>query len=85
MLIWNTIIGQFFHPLGGKGMGKGGGCWIVVLDTCEFYFIRVNENMVQHQSNNLSITIIVLDIFHVKRGGENIIKTVYLYMKKEII
>ena len=38
-------------------MGKGGG-WevgIVILSSCEYYFIRVHENLVQHPSDNISI------------------------------
>ena len=28
---------------------------IVILASCEYHFIRVHENMVQHPSNNISI------------------------------
>ena len=33
-----------------------GGVGIVILVSCEYYFIRVHENMVQHPSYNISIT-----------------------------
>ena len=29
---------------------------IVILDSCGYHFIRVHENLVQHPSNNISIT-----------------------------
>ncbi len=31
---------------------------IVILASCEYHFIRVNKNLVQHPSNNISIVII---------------------------
>ena len=37
---------------------------IVILVSCEYYFIRVYENLVQHPSNNISI--ICLDLEHDK-------------------
>ena len=38
------------------GWGKRGGYWgIVILSSCEYHFIRVHENLVQHPSNNMSI------------------------------
>ena len=41
------LVGQFVHPVGGKGIGKRG-CMggIVILARCEFYFIREHENLV---------------------------------------
>ena len=37
-------------------MDKGGG-WggIVILAICEYHFIRIHENLVQHPSNNIGI------------------------------
>ena len=50
LIIWTPFIGQFVHPVGMKGMGK-----VVILASCEYYFIRVHENLVQHPSRNKSI------------------------------
>ena len=36
---------------GGDGV-KGG---VVILASCEYYFIRVHENLLQHPSNYISI------------------------------
>ena len=50
-----SIIGQFVHPRGGDRLkGVDGG--IVILASSEKYFIRVQENLVQHPSNDISIT-----------------------------
>ena len=50
--IWTLLIGQFFHPLGGKGIGVK--CvYPATRITLSKYF--VNENLVQHQCNNKSV------------------------------
>ena len=38
LLIWTLFIGQFFHPLGGNDF-KGVDGAIVILASCEYYFI----------------------------------------------
>ena len=51
-----SFIGQLVHPVGGEGMGETG--WmgsIVVLASCEYHFIRVHKNLMQHPCNNISI------------------------------
>ena len=48
MLIGISFIGQFVHPVGMEYMG-------VILASCEYHFIGVHENLMQHPSNNLSI------------------------------
>ena len=55
LLIWTSFIGQYVHPVGGYGIGYSwqmGG--IVILACCEYYFIRVHDNLVQHPSKNTS-------------------------------
>ena len=46
LLTWTSFIGQFLHPLGGQGRGKGGGWGIVILANYKFHFIRVHDNLV---------------------------------------
>ena len=55
MIIWTLFIGQCVYPFEGKGVGIKWVERIVILDSCEYYLIRVHENLVQHPSNNISI------------------------------
>ena len=48
MLIWTSIIDHFTYSLGGEGGWNQ-------RYFCEYYFIRVHENLEQHPSNNISI------------------------------
>ena len=43
LIMWTSVIGQFVHPVGGKGWDKQGG-WgvIVILAILEYHFIRVH-------------------------------------------
>ena len=42
----------------GCGWGKGGGWgFIVILTSCEYRFIRVHENLLEHPNNNISISV----------------------------
>ena len=54
LLRLTSFIGQFVHKVGGNGVKKLGG-GIVILSSCEYYFFRVHENLVQHPCNNKSI------------------------------
>ena len=41
LLTWLSLIGPFFHPVGGGGYGKGAGCWdIVILARCKFHLLE---------------------------------------------
>ena len=54
LLTWTSLIVQFVHSMEGRGWDKGGGWGIVILASCDYHFIRVHENLVQHPSNNIS-------------------------------
>ena len=54
LLIWNSSISQFVHPVEGDGTEWVNGD-IAILPSCENHFIRVHENLVQHPYNNISI------------------------------
>ena len=59
LLTCNAFHGQFVHPVEGEGKGYmrlmvG----IVILASWEFHFLREQENVVQHPSNNISISLI---------------------------
>ena len=56
MLLLNSSIGQFVHPVGGEGWGKRGRLGVCYFASCEYPFIRVHENLVQYPSNNISIS-----------------------------
>ena len=43
------------HPVRGWGGVKGWIWGIIILASCEYYFFRVNENLLQRPSNNISI------------------------------
>ena len=44
---WNSIIGQFIHPVGRGGGGvKGVEGVILNLARCKFHFIREHDNLV---------------------------------------
>ena len=59
LLTCNTFIGQFVHPVGGDWKGYVGlMVGIVILASCEYHFLREQENVVQHPSNNISISLI---------------------------
>ena len=47
----NSIIWQFVNLVGGGSGGWG------ILILAEYFFNRVQENLVQHPSNNISITL----------------------------
>ena len=56
LLIWTSFVGQLVFPVRGEAIGSMG--WmgdLVILASCEYYFYRVHENLVQHPSNNISI------------------------------
>ena len=47
LLTWNSLIGQFVKPVGGKGDGVNGvdGEGIIILARCKFYFIGEHGNL----------------------------------------
>ena len=50
LLIWTLFIGKFVQLLG-DGVNE----WlrgIVILPSCEYYLIRLHENLVQHNPRN---------------------------------
>ena len=57
LLIWISLIGQFVITGGGDKELMGN---VVILTHCEYYFIRVHENVVQLPSKNISINIFIL-------------------------
>ena len=63
LLIWTSFIGQFVRQVGGKGDGvkDGMGCIVIVIASCQYHFIRMHENLVQHPSNNI-ISILVTEV-----------------------
>ena len=63
LLTRNSFIGQFVHPIwmGVNGINEVEG-EIFILAHCMFH-IRVHVNMVQHPSNNISITIAIILFF----------------------
>ena len=58
LLIWTSFIGQFVRQVGGKGDGVKVGMGCIV--SCQYHFIRIHENLVQHPSNNI-ISILVTE------------------------
>ena len=58
-LIWTSFIGHFFHPLGGDIVNAGGGGGYRYFIQLRAFLFRAHENLVQHPSNILSITILV--------------------------
>ena len=61
LLIRTSFIGQIFHRVVVEVESIKGE--IVILASCECHHIRVNENLVQHPSNNTSIMITKADFF----------------------
>ena len=55
LLIWNSLIDQFVHPVGMGLLKWMGG--IVSLASCEYHFLQVHKNLVQHPSNYISIIV----------------------------
>ena len=55
MLLWTSFIGQIVHPVSGQGWDIGLDGGFRYLASFEHQFIRVNENLVQYPSNNISI------------------------------
>ena len=45
LLTWTSFIGQFVHPVGGKGRSKDGK-GVVILANHKFYSSRVDDNLV---------------------------------------
>ena len=61
-----------------RGIG-GGGKAIVILASCEYYFIRVHENLVQHPSNDISI--LPRQVYDIARYQNN--KLTIFWLEKE--
>ena len=61
LLLWTSFIGQFVHLIGREVMGyRGWMSWmggIVILASCEHFFIKVHENLVQHPGIIISIIV----------------------------
>ena len=54
LLIWISFITQFVHPVGEEDQELN---WSIVnLASCEYNFIRVHGNLVQHPSNYICVT-----------------------------
>ena len=54
LLIWTSFIGYFINPIGEERMRYRGWMWgIVISSSCEYYYIRVYENLAQHPSYNI--------------------------------
>ena len=51
LLIWNSFIGQFVHPVGGEDMGKGGG----YLSQLQALFYQSTRKSGAISNNNMSI------------------------------
>ena len=59
--MWTSFVGQFDYPIRKDGYGiKGMDGDNVILASCEHHFIRENENLVQHPSNDKPITYMYL-------------------------
>ena len=50
LLIWTSFIGPFVRQVGGKGDG------VIVFASCQYNFIKMHENLVQH-NNIISILV----------------------------
>ena len=65
LLTRTSFIGQFVYQVEGEGMVYGG--WIrviIILVSCDVYFIRVHENLVENPRNNISIILTILTCSH---------------------
>ncbi len=57
LLLWSSFIGSFIHSSSSR---RGHVCGF--LSCYKFHFIRVHENLVQHPSNTISITVAQLNV-----------------------
>ena len=58
LLIWTSFIGQFVRQVGGKGDRVKDEMGCIVIASCQYHFIRMHENLVQHPSNNFVLILV---------------------------
>ena len=55
LLIWTSFIHQFGYQAKGRGWDKRGGNGVSFLASCDYHFIRLHENLIQHPYDPYSL------------------------------